>query len=202
MRVCASILLCSVMAALAQSPSAPVQIKQLSRDVHARGSHLIHVNADVSGELVYYAVPTARLSDTPEWHGQGDPPIEMTAALRLARQHVEQKHPDSTSRSLTRGELFSIDHKSIPNRWSYRFEFRIQTITEHQIDRAFLESILTSVEGLVTPDQTTAKQTQYTTFFVFVLFDGGLIEAETFAQENNANNASEDIGANAPNPQR
>ena len=165
-------------AAFAQSPIIQGQIEQLDRELCGQGSRLLHVNTDVNGDSEYYAVSPERLAATPEWDGNGSPPLDLSKALDNARKHLEFQHPEHSSYSFIQGRIFSVDHHSYSNRWCYQLDFRVETKASKEIDRAILGAITINDQPINVPDRVPVETTRYKDMPVFVMVDGSIVEAK------------------------
>ena len=178
MRNMIAFMLIPLAAAYAQSPIIQGQIEQLDRELCGQGSRLLHVNTDAKGDSVYYAVSLERLAATPEWDGNGSPPLDLSKALDNARKHLELQHPGHSSYSFIQGRFFPVDHHSYSNRWCYELEFQIEFKAAEQIDRASLGAITFNDQPIEVPAKVPVETTRYVRTLVFVLTDGSIIEAK------------------------
>jgi hypothetical protein len=173
--------------ALSQSPPGHEWLHKLSQELSEKGSALLNVHTADDGTQKYYAVSARQLAGCPEWDGNGDPPLRLSAAVELARRHLAKRHPEHDNFPFSSGRICSTGTVAYSNRWYYSLEFRVTTKSTSQVDGKSLGLLL---EGdWEVPETVDIESTYVDSFEVYMMLDGSIIEPTPVKQES-ANNPS------------
>ena len=167
--------------ALAQIPSGHEWLHKLSQELCEKGSALLNVHTADDGTRKYYAVSAKQLAASPEWDGNREPPLRLSAAVELARRHLTKLHPEHDNFPFSSGRITSTGTEAYSNRWYYSLEFRVTTKSKSQVDGKALGILL---EGdWEVPETMEIESTHVDLFEVYMMLDGTIIEATPLKQE-------------------
>lgn len=171
----------------AQCPPGHEWLHKLSQELCDKGSALLDVHSADDGTQKYYAVSAKQLAACPEWDGNGEPPLRLSAAVDLARNHLAKLHPEHDTFPFSSGRICSTGTETYSNRWYYSLEFRVTTKSKSQVDSKSLGLLL---EGdWEVPEKMEIESTHVDSFEVYMMLDGSIIEPTPVKQES-ANNPS------------
>ena len=160
--------------AFAQCPAGHEWLHKLSQELCDKGSALLNVHTADDGTQKYYAVPAKQLATCPEWDGNGDPALRLSAAVELARLQLAKLHPEHNTFPFSSGHICSTGTETYSNRWYYSLEFRVTTKSKSQVDGKSLGILL---EGdWEVPEEMEIESTHVDSFEVYMMLDGTIIE--------------------------
>ena len=183
--------------AVAQCPPRHEWLHKLSQELCDKGSALLNVHTAEDGTQKYYAVSAKQLAQCPEWDGNGDPPLRLSAAVELARSHLTKRHPEHDSFPFSSGRICSTGTEAYSNRWYYSLEFRVTTKSKSQVDGKSL-GLLFQGDWEV-PETMEIESTHVDSYEVYMMLDGSIIEPTPVKQQS-ANKPSEPISKPASVP--
>jgi hypothetical protein len=160
--------------AVAQCPTGHEWLHKLSQEMCDKGSALLNVHTADDGTQKYYAVTAEQLAQSPEWDGNGEPPLRLSAAVELARKHLAKLHPEHDNFPLSSGRICATGTDAYSNRWYYSIEFRVTTKSTSQVDGKKLGVLLAG--DLEVPDKVDVESTHVDSFEVYMMLDGTIIE--------------------------
>ena len=182
------ILLIPAAIAFAQIPPAHQWLHKLSDELCAEGAALLNAHTDADGSRRYYAASAERLARSPEWDGNGNPPLILGAATELARTYLAKRHPEHRQFPLSSAGLFSTGTQTFTNRWYYRLEFRIPVLTTSEVSPTKLGIAVTGDWEM--PEKVTVESKRMESFEVYMMLDGSIIDPTPIDKES-ANQPSE-----------
>lgn len=88
------------------------------------------------------------VAKTPEWDGNGEPPLALTKAVSLATENLKKKYPAFAQFELRAVGLTRIYNGNIKNRWYYHLDFNAKARV-NETDATKSMTVILFLDGII-----------------------------------------------------